>query len=179
MNLLSDEQKILLKKGLRLRFFVVASFMLLSAIIISIVALVPSYVLARVRLAEIISSTELTPDFQSRDKEGTSLPKEITSKLSAMNSFIEEHGTTEVIYAIAQAVPAKVTIHGIYVTSTAVSSDQNREIKIFGIASDRKSLIDYTEELKGLSFVANVDVPVSSFAKERELNFNITVKITN
>ena len=153
MNLLPEIEKKLLKKGLRLRFWILSSFMIVAAILVGLVALVPAYVLTRARLAEIVSKAEMT--VATSDKQASAsflaLPEEIKSKLKILEAGIPKHRTIEIFYELTNIVPVGVTLKSISFMNGASLGSSSKKDKVFsitGIAQDRKSLIDFSEKLK-------------------------------
>lgn len=180
MNLLPDTEKKLLKKGLVSRFIIVSTFAIAGAIIVGFVALVPAYVLARVKLLEVMSKSNITIETDKADSPSPllGLPEEIKSKLSVFESLIPQHRVVEIFYEITKVKPEGVSIKSIsFLNNTNPTNANRKTMNIAGTAVSRKSLVDFSESLKKVSLIKEVEVPVSNLARERDLPFAIKIII--
>ena len=57
-------------------------------------------------------------------------------------------------------------------------NDEKKSLFVGGIASDRDSLIDFTESLKTINDFSAVNLPVSNLAKNKDIDFNIELKFS-
>lgn len=66
-----------------------------------------------------------------------------------------------------------VTLTGFTYTSPTQGTNGRMDLK--GQATTREALRAYTEALSALPFVSNVELPISAYAKERDIPFTITL----
>lgn len=59
------------------------------------------------------------------------------------------------------------------------SNDGLSPIRVSGVASDRKTLASFRDRLLENERVEKVDLPISSLAQDKDINFSITVSIVN
>lgn len=50
-------------------------------------------------------------------------------------------------------------------------------VKMAGEAKTRQTLVDFSDSLSGLEMVEKVDLPVSNLAKDKDLEFSLTIKL--
>ncbi|MEK7642670.1 MAG: PilN domain-containing protein [Patescibacteria group bacterium] len=181
MNLLSETQKGLIKKGLRLRFLIVLSLMLAGAFVINITILLPAYFLARVRLVEVSNILYALPseDTKGGNSSTLSLPGEINSKLGVYESNIPKYFVVEVFSSVAGVLPEGIRINSISFSDGTSVQNKTKEMNISGVSLNRQALILFSENLKKTSFAKNVEVPVSNLAREKNLPFSIKITLTD
>ncbi len=182
MNLLPDTEKNLLKKGLLLRFAVLVAIMVTIALVINFVALAPAYILARVKLLDAVSKPELADGEVAETSPDLllGLPTEISAKLKIMEANIPKQTLVEIFDGVGKVMPEGVMVSSVSFSDHVGPSEKNsKKIDIAGVALDRKSLIDFSEALKTISFITSVDLPVSNLAKDRNLPFTIKIVIAN
>ena len=177
MNLLPSTEKYNLKKGLRLRFFIIAGLLLTVSFFLAPVMLFPSFFLAREHLS---LANLLVDQNDSEDEEFTKnileLPEEINSKLLIFQSRITDKGMAELLSVIISNLPLKVKLNSISFTKN--QSDKGKKgvtFVITGIALDRDALVSYGAALRESKSFSSVDVPVSSLTKEKDLPFSMNI----
>lgn len=180
MNILPEEQKHNLYKGLKIRFFIVFSGVVSFGLLASSAMLVPGYLASKIELEEIISQTKFANlEINEETKNIVELPKEINSKLK----FIRSNSSNKTAFYIINLAVSKAS-SGISINSLSsiTVKDENKTkiegINISGIAKDRKSLLDFSKILEEEKDFAKVDVPVSSLTKDTNLPFSIDIKIS-
>ncbi len=181
MNLLPNTEKEFLKKGLKLRFTVVALYLLAAFFIVGSAILLPSYFLMRGQLSsiELENYNTKTVDGGSID-EILSIPNEINAKLKFLQSNIDSPLTVDIFYKIINLVPERVVLNSISFSRNQDYKEKNGiHILISGLALDRSSLVAFSTFLKDSNLFTLVDVPVSSLTKEKDLPFSIVLFIEN
>lgn len=180
MNILPDEQKHNLYKGLKIRFFIIFFIIISLSLIASSVMLVPGYLASTIELEEIISQTKFANSEINQDTQNiVALPGSINSKVR----FIKSNSANKTAFSIIDTAVSKAT-SGIYISSiSSVSVKDGNKIKIdginlSGIAKDRKSLLDFSKALEEEESFSKVDVPVNSLTKDVNLPFSIKISIS-
>jgi len=106
------------------------------------------------------------------------IPEEINSKLNIFQSSLVNISATEYLSEIINYLPGEVTLDSIN-----FSQDKNYKesdgtlITISGVAINRDSLVSFSNLLKNSSTFSEVNMPVSSLAKEKNLPFTINIFI--
>jgi len=181
MNLLPSTEKDILKKGLRLRALVVASFLVSAFLLIGLVMLLPSYFLASENYSKITLENYLpeTEDKSSVD-EIVNLPKEINSKLEFLLLSNNNISAFDSISNIIKYLPAKVKLNSISFTKNQNYKGKNGDIiLISGTATDRDSLVSFSSLLEESGSFSSVEVPVSSLTRDKNLPFSMNIFIEN
>lgn len=168
----NQEQKIL-KRGYRIRATIVLLFFLSIAGLVGIGSLFPSYI--HVYTEERSELEKVASLRENKDTSGlVAIEKELqsdTAKISVLSkisttvhpsSLIEDMVNTRGQVRLTSIVLSSVS------TSTAV-------IVIQGVAPTRESLVAFKTRLEGLAIGNKVDLPISGFAKSRDIPFSLRV----
>lgn len=179
MNLLPDTEKNILKKGLKLRCFIMANILLSFSFIIGTIMLLPTYFLieGHITLAASLDFAKKVEDQESINKI-LDLPKEIKSKLDFLQSNIKNRGAVDVLSKLVSFLPEKVKVDSIsFVRNQGEKDKKGINIVLIGIASDRDALVSFGATLKTSKLFSVVDIPVSNLTKEKDLPFSVNIFI--
>jgi hypothetical protein len=181
MNLLPQEEKENLKKGLKLRSLILISFIIAAFFLIGLVMLLPPYFLATGNLSKVSSENSLSGDESATStKQFFDLPSEIDSKLKLLQSVNDGMPVMDSIFSIIKYLPTGVKLNSISFTKDQIYKDKTGiVILISGMASDRDSLVKFSTLLKESNLFSGIDVPVSSLTKDKNLPFSMNVFIEN
>lgn len=175
-NLLPTEAKKTIKKESHLRVAVVALFLLAALLLVSVVWLVPAYILSankyNVTEGELVALKNEIEQLQPDD------PKEeiddINEKLGVLKGGpFTEHYAYDLITDIIEKKNEDIQITNIFYDKT------NTEIKVLlrGNALNRESLSSFVSEIEKNKLYSRVDLPISNFVKETNLEFSLNVYI--
>lgn len=177
MNLLGDTEKNDLKKGIKLRLLIVALTLTAIAFLVGLVMLLPSYFLLRGHFSETNKDQVIIGDSIN---ELLNIPKEIESKLEFFESNNANISTVDVVEKVVEKSGGGVKINSISVNRNDKYQDKNGiRVLISGTATTRESLLSFGNALKDADYFYSVDVPVSSFTKDRNLPFSINLFVEN
>lgn len=181
MNLLPPTEKEGLKKGLKTRFLIAASFLVSGVFLVGFALILPSYFLSLGNVSktgrESLSLNERNDD-ASREISG--LPKEIDMKLRFLRSNMAEVSVFNSLEEVVSLLPEGVKIDSVLFFRNQVRNEKNGSaISLSGVATTRDSLVSFSNLLKGSASFSVVDTPVSSLAKDRNLPFSINIFIEN
>jgi len=181
MNLLPQTEKEILKKGLKLRFLILTSFLISASFLLGLVMLLPAYFLTSGNLSRVALENYSSEIKNENSVEATlSLPEEVNSKLKFLQSNNGNASAVDTISQIIKYLPTKVKLDSI-----SFSREQSREgksgviILISGIAADRNSLISFSTFLKESNSFSSVEMPVSSLTRDKDLPFSMNIFIEN
>ena len=166
-NLLSNQEKLNLKNGYKLKFANLFSWMLFAASMVSIVIFLPVYFLANLKTAE--AKTQMREAALKEQENILALPKEINAKARLAISFMISPQVSGKIEALRGESPGIVL--------TGINFSEKNKILLSGISKTRNNLIDFNKKLSVMEFVKNTTVPVGSFTKDADLPFNITITL--
>lgn len=180
MNLLPKEKKDILKKGLKLRFLTVLLHVSTVAFLIGLIMLLPAYFLVSSHLdALALEAGNESETGKNAEQDILGLPAELNGKLQFFQSNTADEGVTGSLSKIIGLLPVGVRLDNISFTRRLSDTGSGKAILISGISADRDSLLKFGNALKESREFASVEVPVSSFTKERNLDFSINISIAN
>lgn len=172
LELLPNAQKKSIKKKYFLRLSVVALSFSLSAGILFLVSLLPSYFLS------VVKENSVSQEFENKKKSASATlgedllvavknSKEIIALLKPADGKFSIHDS---IVKIISKKNSGVRIDGI---SMNYSKDGQYRISLRGISKNRELLKSFAESLKAEKEFNGVDLPISNFAKISDIDFNI------
>lgn len=177
-DLLPPERHRALARGYFLRLGVVAVWFASALVLASALLLLPTYVfLAKSYHAKEARLANIESTLSSHD--GTAS----ATRLAALTS------NTDALAALAHAPSASATIRaalaiarpGITFSGFAYAPADGTHpgtLAISGTAATRDALRKYQLVLQGMSFALSADLPVSTYAKDSNLAFTVTVTLT-
>ncbi len=175
MNILSEEYKKIIKKGFQKRFSILVISGLSLCFLFAIFSLIPTYLLIR----EHISI--LDKDNNSLDKkmiDMIEIPKKIEKQTKDFQLNINEIKITDLNYFILEKAKNLAFIESINFDRTAVYKEQEgMNLFIKGLSSNRENLVKFVDLLKTNDLFTNVDLPFSSFKKDKDIPFSINIFI--
>lgn len=176
LNILPKQQKDALKKEYVLRRYVVWAGLVLSALIISLVLLVPSYLLSRVRLTDARVKLEQT----KAALDSKSFPIDVATELSAatrnaqdLRPFVKQTSPHDLI-KIFETKPNTIKLTEIHFGNRPPAQ---ATIFLKGIAANRESLTNFGRLMEARTEFSKVDLPVSNFAREKDIVFSMTIEV--
>lgn len=179
MNLLPQEEKEILKKGFRLRVFVLLNIFLAIFFLAASIFLFPSYFLAKEQLSIIYSlDTSIKPKDEDTIAKTLLVPTELENK---MRFFDTNYRNKKAADVIAEAINLKnggIKITSILFSKTPEGPESKVTLVISGRADKRDSLISFQSALKDSGKFQSVDVPVSSLAKDKDLPFSVDLIVS-
>jgi Tfp pilus assembly protein PilN len=181
MNLLPITEKEELKQKLKTRSWVVMLLLVVTAFILGLVMLVPSYFLALGNFSKISSENQLSSiEDEELIKTTLSLPEEINNKLQVVQAVSNNTSAGDSIINIMKFLPRGVIINSIVLNRNQESEDKKgTDITVAGTASTRDALMTFSNSLKSSNLFSEVLVPVSSLTRDKNLPFSIKLFIKN
>lgn len=173
-NLLPESEKKRILKEYRLRKTTIILSFLFATGLISFIFLIPSYMLSSSRDKEVsnrIDAVRRSTIVGEANEINASL---VDTNLKIQSLKIEENEV--LIKDLFDRVLSKKTdsIRIVDIQFRKKQTDGN-EIELSGIARDRESLSAFIKSLEEEDLFLNVDIPVSSFAKETNANFSVNI----
>ncbi len=175
-NLLPNQEKKLREREYRLRL-VTVSLLLFGALgTIASVLLIPSFVVSsqKEKLA-ILENESLKKEIASRSQDNLSeILKVAGDQVKALDVGSRIPYGFELVSDVVSSKTFKIKLYGMDISR---SEDAKRVVKLTGRASDREALLSFARILeKGTNF-SRVDVPVSNFADESNIDFFISLNV--
>ncbi|MFA6273517.1 MAG: PilN domain-containing protein [Candidatus Paceibacterota bacterium] len=176
MNLLPQKEKIENQKDYLCRFLAGLVGVIIVSLMIGGFALFPSYILIQAR------QTELKVELDSlNNSQSTSGSEEIYQLLETANrrvDFLSIHQGLSLTAAVKE-ISAYQPV-GVIITSLAYHPQENASgrlvavVSLKGVASNREVIVDFVKNLQTEPTFTGINVPVSSFAKDRDIEFSLT-----
>lgn len=180
INLLPIEEK----RGIRTRYILraTASFlgMLLVAGVIGGVLLLPSLLLsslketvAREKMASLIKRENFLLDESS-----AAVVADSNTKIEILAPFAGNRRVyaTEIFKKILSAKDGEIRISSM---AFVVASDGSRAVSLSGVADSREGLLRFLKKFESDGTFTKADLPVGSFIKSKDLEFNFNLKIAD
>ncbi len=163
-------------KGRVLTIFSIGIFVL---VLISSVFLIPVYISTHGRFA-IVDQQKKDLEAQisrSENNDDAEKVKEIVSAVGVLKQYAPKELPSSVFNRILVNKPKGVVITGfIYTPPSTPFSEDLTTVDISGMAVSRVALAGFNDALKKDKVFKSVFIPISSFAKDRDIQF--TVKLT-
>lgn len=176
LNLLPIEEKNKIRREYIFRRLSAVFLLLFFVLVISSILLFPVYILSKIRLDEIKKeNVELSKKINTVDDEEklASLVKEIGDKTAGIKPALG----TEINKAFSSVIsdrPANIKITGLDYKKNAPNK---AEITITGVSADRESLKSYGKRLQDDIWFSEVNLPISNFAKAKNIDFSIKIVV--
>jgi hypothetical protein len=172
-NLLPKERARTLRQLYFLRLAVVGVLLLAGAAVIHGVFLLPSYLYAK-DLAKERSATLAAVTGTLAGSEEQMVGARVQS-LAEDSAYLARLATTPKASAAVSAILA-LPRPGIILTGFSFAQAPGGALMhVSGTASTREALRTYEQALKAASFVAKADLPISAYAKERDIEFTVAL----
>ncbi len=172
INLLPEQEKKAMHSEYKFRLLAVALAGILILIILWIILLIPSFILAFYRSSVAESTVKMTASAHTTDSTG--FADAITSaKLTASVLTPDTIVLPTTIIDILEK--HRTSANKILSISYSLNEKGVFSIAVKGIAKTRQSLMQFTTDLKQEAVIASVDLPISNFVKDVDIEFGFTI----
>ena len=175
-NLLPQERTAALASSYYLRLGTFIALAIAGLVLVNSVLLAPTFVYlfeeTELRNAELSALSEERAAAGYEDL--AARVQALSSRASALLALSTVPKGTDAVRAILDLPSPGITLY-----SFAFSSAKDGgSMALMGTAATRESLRDFDSALGSLSFVKATDLPLSAYAKERDIPFSITLTLT-
>ena len=181
INLLSLQKKSEVKSILFSRFVTLLFFVIVSYLIILIASLVPIYFYLKKQESDILfiqnalnkkedynQIKNFTETININNQRLGIFPSEDISSMSYVENIIDK---------IVEIKGSGVKINTINYSSLSKNVQEGASLEIMGVASNRKSLLDFKQRLENEKTFSSVVLPISSFVKIDNIPFTINLNL--
>ncbi|HRH27080.1 MAG TPA: hypothetical protein PLZ99_02895 [Parcubacteria group bacterium] len=175
-NLLPENLKEQIKKDYHLRLsIIVLSFVILSQISF-LIFLFPSWLISYYKEKDyLVKNDEISKNISAIPVASTTaVIKSLNEKLLNIDRTLEY---PEVIPLIDSVISTKTSAIRIGDISYTVSGVNSGVLNINGMGEKRESIVNYSENLKKIDLFKKVDLPISNLAKDKNIDFSISINI--
>ncbi len=175
INLLPDDRQKALANAYWVRFGTVVIMVTTGLVLAAGLLLIPSYVFLNInidikqrdlaRIEEILASSD--------EKELLTRLKAFEAEATKLSDLESSSLATKTITSILSVPHNEVSLSGFSYVSAAGKAP--RQIIVSGVADSREALHQYQVVLKELEKVTSAELPVSTYTKDSNIPFSITV----
>ena len=159
---------------MRLRLITVAAGALLAAFVITLTLLVPSYLLAVAIKDDVLVGKGIVEQSISSN-ENSDLKAELAKAAEEIRALSANPAYKQVSWMIRAVLDAKIPGVSLARLDYTVLADSGRQLALSGTASDRQTLLSFKAALVKTRIFSSVELPVSDFVDERDINFTMTL----
>ena len=169
-NLLPQKERKHFEWEYRFRVVTIVLLFCMATLVFGSVLLLPSYFISQSKGESIERQSELLKKTIALREGDASIESLFLTKqkIDALVKLQAQVPQTKIIHAIIQNLSTDVSVH----TFNYVKG----EMKIAGSAQSRKALILFSDQLKKEKLFNDVDLPVSSLARDSDITFSITLR---
>lgn len=176
MNLLSQKEKTANQRDYLYRFLAGLAGAILASLLVGGFSLLPLHFLIQAKQAEL--RTDLA---SLKSSQNTSGSEEVYRLLETANqqvdflSFRSGLSLTATVKEIVACLPSGVTVTSLtYHPQEDAGGHWVVAVSLKGVASRREAIMEFVKNLQTEPTFAGINVPVSSFAKDRDIEFSLT-----
>lgn len=173
-NLLPEERMRSLRHMYFIRLAVVAVVLLSGVTIVHAVLLLPSFMYLRNQVGERSAALAALTTTLAGSEE-----KEISTRVAALaedSAYLARLSSVPKASAAIRAITA-LPRPGIRLTGFSFAPKEGEEasMSVSGVATTREALRTFEQSLANQPFVTSADLPISAYAKERDIPFTISL----
>lgn len=200
MNLLPNEEKLKIREVYRLRVFIISSALLSVLLVLMIAPIMASYLLVSYKAEFLSNELSLVRSTQASslnpyintisetnreiDLLGKTIPGSLKFRIYDLLKIISDYSVS-----VKDAKGAHLSVDNIAYeyrlpnkkekTAGALTKFYHNSIAISGTASDRASLQNFIQLLKGNPKFIKVESPISNFVAIKDISFSVMLNINN
>lgn len=177
LHLLTEEHKKKVSKEYARRVWIVVSVIITALLFVSFAFLYPTYRMSHGRYAEILDQKKDIDTKIAVRQNDTSVDSvaSISTSISALRMFNNEQDPATLITTLLAQKPKGVAIVRISYQSSPKAGVTR--IELSGKSDTREHLVLFSQQVKNSKLFINVDVPLSSFAREKDIDFSMRVTV--
>jgi hypothetical protein len=175
INLIPPEARARIATEYWVRVVTVWLFMIAIAAVVVAASFLPAFVLVT---SQVSNYSAAVAEVEKREAAGdtTARPLVVASEHARLIIEAERAGLLVPLVDMIDAIGSRagVTIEQYQIERMATSV---APVRISGGAPSRAALVAFRDALLGTPTVASIDLPISSFAKDRDIDFSMTVTL--
>ncbi len=176
-NLLSQTKLANLAKEYKYRLTTVAIFAFVVVVVLSAGFLVPSFIISNVKLAGIATEAQkarAVSELQNTKNTSGTILKDTKTQLLLLQPDASEDSVQNVLGLITKNKSSDIRIQNVSF-ERGVAGAEDGKIVVSGIAKNRESLTTFSSQIQSNSIFKNVDLPISNFAKNKDIAFSMQI----
>lgn len=175
-NLLPDNLRNKIKKDYRFRLSIVVLLFIILTQVSFLIFLFPSWLISYYREKDyLVKNDEISKNISAIPVASTTaVIKSLNEKLLNINNVLDY---PEILPIIDQIILAKTSSIRIADISYTVNDSKSGVININGMGDKRDSIVAFTDNLRKIDSFSKVDLPISNLAKDKNIDFSISINI--
>lgn len=175
-NLLPDNLKERIKKEYKLRLIIVIVVFFILAELTFLVFLLPSWLNSYYKQKEYSGRiNEVSNVLSNQDiSSTTAYIKSTNNILTVINDSLDYPKLSPIVLDILSKKKPNIKLSGIFYS---VNTGNTGTLSINGLASNREALVSFSESLREIEYFKKVDLPISNLAKDKNIDFSISINI--
>lgn len=175
-NLLPDNLRNEIKRDYRYRLAIVVLVFVILTQVSFLIFLFPSWLISFYKEKDyMVKNDEISKNISAIPVASTTaVIKSLNEKLLNINNALEY---PEILPIIDQIILARTSSIRIADISYTVNDSKTGVINISGMGDKRESIVGFTENLKKIESFKKVDLPISNLAKDKNIDFTISINI--
>lgn len=172
-NLLPALYKKDVRREYKFRRIVVGIVLLAALMLIATAFLVPSYIVSSAKHAIVSQEIDALKGGLTQEQTNT-LKKTVddtNQKIKLLSRNIKKTSVYDTLLSVIDEKTSAVKIHGIVYSVDS----QGERVSVSGVARDRQSLLAFTKALEANTEFEKVDLPISNFVKEENIDFSLSI----
>lgn len=173
-NLLPDSLKSQIVTEYKIRRFLVILVFILLLQATLLIFVFPSWIISESKLQDSqtrvseLEKTKIINDPVSVKP----IIKSINNELSVIDKSLEYPKIVPILNAVLSKKTSTIKVRQFTYSSNSSSTAQ---VSIKGISVTRESLVDFKKSLDSLGIFKSVDLPISNYAKDRDIDFSMNI----
>lgn len=174
-NLLPADRKRALRRDYFIRVVVVSAYLLALVLTVHGLLLIPAYLYLGQEIAHRESQLAVVQNSAS-----TLENKEIKARIDILETnaarLISQNGrptASRAMRAVLEAPRTGIRLTGL--TYGAAATPEARKMSLKGVAANREVLRSYVQAVEALPSVTKAELPISAYARERDIEFTLTL----
>lgn len=175
-NLLPEQNKKIIRREYFMRVLSIAFIFLFLTALLSSTFLLPAFFLSIEKEKSVRESAEIvSKSVKFREQNSTDfLLEEAERKLELLSSKNGGILVQDIVMKIVDEKPYGVSIYGI---SYMELTEGRSRITLTGVAGEREDMLSFRKYLERDGLFSSVRLPVSNFAKDKDIKFSIEIEI--
>ncbi len=173
-NVLPDSLKDNIIREYKERRWVVILLFFIFAQLIFLVFMMPSWIISKSRELDVIEQVSKMDKSETFSTANSLKPviRTLNNELGIINRTLEYQEFTPIFDAVLSKKTNSIKITDI---SYVGNSSTTAVMVLQGVSSTRDALVNFKEGLADLKLFKTIDLPISNYAKEKNIDFSITL----
>jgi hypothetical protein len=177
LHLLTDEYKKKVSREYAHRVLIVVSVIISFLSVIGIILIAPSYLKINSIYTKITSDRDSYSEKIKLRQDDSSVDgvRNVMNSISILKTYNTQYSVRSILLDLVSRKKKGISISHIAFSNTKDSPT----LRVAGKADSRASLVSFSEELKKDTNFTGVTIPLSSFAREKDIDFILKLTIVS